>query len=83
MSKKNKEESNKNRNKQVDNFFYKHFNDNVEDENFINTIIDNVYNEVNSQMIDFATIGNIDYNRFTFMLSKKINKNNIKKDEKN
>jgi len=60
------------RNKKTDNFFFKYFNNNKEDENFINTIKDELYSEVTEQIKEYAKIGKIDYNTFTFILSKKI-----------
>lgn len=71
------------RTKQVDNFFYKYFNENVNDESFIEKIKDITYNEVGSKFIEFAKCGEIDFNKFTYMLYEKLNKNNILKDEEN
>lgn len=60
------------RNKKTDNFFYKYFNDNEKDEKFIESLDDNIYIEVDYQIKEYAQIGEIDYNQFTYILSKKI-----------
>lgn len=67
------------RNTATDNFFYKYFNDNVKNESFIEEINDLLYIEVNEQIKEFSEKGKIDYNTFTFILSKKINFNKYDK----
>lgn len=70
------------RTKQVDNFFYKYFNDNIKNEEFIENIKDEIYLEIAAQMMEYAMIGEIDFNQFTNILYQKINKKNIIKDGK-
>lgn len=67
--------------KRVDDFFFKYFNDNIKSENFIEKIKDEVYSDIAVKMLEYAMIGEIDYNKYTYLLYQKIKINNIFKDE--
>jgi hypothetical protein len=63
----------KNRKNIVDRFFVKYFNNQILSEEFINSIDDTIYNDIDLQLMKYKNVENsIDFNQYCYMLYNKI-----------